>query len=92
MRSTAMRCASPIQRGSHADLTPDYAAVRGEMEAVAAFFGKKVLREVDEAAFYENLPAVRKKTGDRAVRAPFIFLVSAARAKAIVRRCAGRQV
>jgi galactokinase len=33
--------------GSHADLTEDYAAIPGEMKAVAAFFGKSVLREVD---------------------------------------------
>ena len=30
----------------HAGLTPAYAAIRSEMEAVAAHFGKKVLREV----------------------------------------------
>lgn len=54
-------------KGSHADLTDDYAAVRSEMEAVAACFGKKVLREVDEEQFIAAIPSVRKKTGDRAV-------------------------
>ena len=53
--------------GSHADLTDDYAAVRGEMEAVAAFFGKKVLREVPKEEVIQNIPAIRKKLGDRAV-------------------------
>ena len=53
--------------GSHADLTDDYAAVRGEMEAVAAFFGKKVLREVDKQQVIDNIPAIREKLGDRAV-------------------------
>ena len=51
----------------HADLTDEYAAVPREMKAVAAFFGKKVLREVDEAEVLHNLPALRKAVGDRAV-------------------------
>lgn len=54
-------------KGSHSDLTDDYAAIRGEMEAVAEVFGKKVLREVDEQEFKKNIPDVRKKVGDRAV-------------------------
>ncbi len=53
--------------GSHADLTPDYAAVPAEMKQVAAFFGKEVLRDVDEEAFYEKLPEVRAQVGDRPV-------------------------
>ena len=51
----------------HADLTDEYAAVPREMKAVAAFFGKEVLREVDEAEVLRNLPALRKEVGDRAV-------------------------
>ena len=54
-------------KGSHADLTDDYAAIRREMESVAAFFGKKVLRDVDEQEFLAAIPQVRKVTGDRAV-------------------------
>lgn len=54
-------------KGSHADLTDDYAAIRREMESVAACFGKPVLRDVDEAEFLAAIPAVRKKVGDRAV-------------------------
>ncbi|MDD6276519.1 MAG: galactokinase family protein [Clostridia bacterium] len=53
--------------GSHANLTDDYAAVRGEMESAASVFGKSVLREVDEAEFMSNIPLVREKSGDRAV-------------------------
>ena len=53
--------------GSHANLTDDYAAVRGEMESAAAVFGKTVVREVDEAEFMANIPLVREKAGDRAV-------------------------
>ena len=54
-------------KGSHADLTDDYAAIRREMESVAEQFGKKVLREVDEDAFYKAIPQLRKAVGDRAV-------------------------
>ncbi len=51
----------------HADLTGDYAAVPAEMKAVAAEMGKEVLCEVDEQAFYAQVPRIRKKLGDRAV-------------------------
>ena len=51
----------------HADLTPEYAAVPGELQEICAYFGKRVLREVDEAEFYRALPALREKCGDRAV-------------------------
>lgn len=54
-------------KGSHSDLTDDYAAIRSEMEAVAGFFGKNVLREVDEEDFKKNISAIREKLGDRAV-------------------------
>jgi len=51
----------------HADLTDEYVAIPAEMKQVAKFFGKKVLREVDEKEFYEKIAEVRKETGDRAV-------------------------
>ena len=53
--------------GNHADLTDEYAAVRGEMEAVAAKFGKTVLRDVDKAEFEKNISVIRDSAGDRAV-------------------------
>lgn len=57
-----------VDTGScHADLTGDYAAIPAEMGAVAAYFGKTVLREVDEGAFRAALPALRRAVGDRAV-------------------------
>ncbi|MCI7474492.1 MAG: galactokinase [Clostridiales bacterium] len=52
---------------SHADLTPEYAAVPQEMGAVAAYFGKQVLREVEEDQVIQALPRLRKAVGDRAV-------------------------
>ncbi len=51
----------------HADLTDEYAAVPGEMQAVARALGREVLTQIDEGDFYANLPALRKKCGDRAV-------------------------
>ena len=54
-------------KGSHSDLTPDYAAIPAEMKAVAAFFGKEVLSEIDETEFFASLARVREKAGDRAV-------------------------
>ncbi|MBQ6420078.1 MAG: galactokinase [Clostridia bacterium] len=52
-------------RADHADLTDEYAAIRREMEAVAGFFGKRNLRETDEAAVMDNLAALREKLGER---------------------------
>lgn len=54
-------------KGSHADLTGDYAAIPEEMKSVAAQFGKSVLREVDEEAFYDALPRLREACSDRAL-------------------------
>ena len=53
--------------GNHADLTDDYASVPAEMKAVAAYFGKAVLREVDEDQFMASIAALRESVGDRAV-------------------------
>ena len=51
----------------HADLTDEYAAIPGEIKAVAAYFGKEVLTQIDEKDFYAKLPEIRKTCGDRAV-------------------------
>ena len=51
----------------HADLTDEYAAIPGEIKAVAAYFGKEVLTQIDEAEFYASIPALRQACGDRAV-------------------------
>ncbi|MDR1301734.1 MAG: galactokinase [Treponema sp.] len=53
-------------RGSHADLTPEYAAIPREMKAVACFFGKSVLRELDKETLVAHAAAVRQAVGDRA--------------------------
>ncbi|MBQ4425814.1 MAG: galactokinase [Lachnospiraceae bacterium] len=51
----------------HENLTDEYAAIPAECGAVAAFFGKNVLREVPEEAFTAAIPALRETCGDRAV-------------------------
>ena len=54
-------------KGSHSDLTPDYAAIPAEMKQAAACFGKQLLSQVEEREFYAHIPEVRAAAGDRAV-------------------------
>ncbi|MBR4991033.1 MAG: galactokinase [Oscillospiraceae bacterium] len=63
----------------HADLTDEYAAVPGEIKAVAAHFGKEVLTQIDEADFYAAIPELRKSCGDRAVMRAIHFYQENAR-------------
>jgi galactokinase len=60
--------------GSHSDLTPDYAAIPAEMKAVASFFGKSALRELDEKTLMAKIAELRKASGDRAVLRALHFL------------------
>jgi galactokinase len=71
-------------RGSHADLTADYAAIPSEMRSVAAFFGKSFLAELDEKVFLPELNAVRKAVGDRAVLRTLHFFAENRRVDAMV--------
>lgn len=71
--------------GDHADLTDDYAAVRGEMEQAAEVFGKNVLRDVDETEFMRNISLVREKVNDRAVLRAMHFYAENKRAEAEVK-------
>ena len=63
----------------HADLTDEYAAVPGEIKAVAAQFGKEVLTQINEADFYAAIPKLRKACGDRAVMRAIHFYQENAR-------------
>lgn len=63
----------------HADLTDDYAAIPQEMGAVARFFGKEHLRDVDPAQFWSRLAAVREAASDRAVARAAHFFAEDAR-------------
>ncbi len=59
--------------GDHADLTDEYAAVPGEMKAVAASLGVSVLRESSLEALLANMSDLRRQHGDRAVLRAFHF-------------------
>ena len=53
-------------KGSHADLTAEYAAIPEEMKKAAACLGKEVLGQVSKKEILANLPGIREKAGDRA--------------------------
>ena len=53
-------------KGSHADLTPDYAAVPVEMKNAASCFDKEFLRDVDRKELLTGINKIREKFGDRA--------------------------
>lgn len=60
-------------KGSHADLTNEYAAVPAEMKKVAHFFGKEFLRDVNEEDFYASYGKVREACEDRPALRAFHF-------------------
>ena len=66
----------------HADLTDEYAAIPGELKQVCAFFGKEVLRDIPEEAFFEKLPEIRGKVSDRAILRAVHFYQENARVQA----------
>ena len=66
-------------KGSHADLTPEYAAVPAEMKSIAKYFGKEYLNEINPKDFYTSLPELRKLGNDRAIMRAFHFLAENAR-------------
>lgn len=63
----------------HADLTGEYAAIPQEMRAVAALFGKEVLRQVEPEEFFRQMGMVRAKVGDRAALRALHFFEDDAR-------------
>lgn len=66
--------------GDHKELTAAYAAIPEEMGAVAEFFGKTVLREVEEKLFMQSIPALRERCGDRPVLRAMHFFAETKRA------------
>ena len=61
-------------KGSHADLTDEYAAVPEEMKRVARYFGKEVLVDVSFEELLSNITEVREQTSDRCVLRALHFL------------------
>ena len=66
-------------RGSHADLTPDYAAIPNEMKSAAGELGKGFLRELSRDDIIKNIQKLRETVGDRAVLRALHFMDENAR-------------
>ena len=71
--------------GSHDDLTAEYAAIRQEMNAVAACFGEKTLRGVRPEQLWHELPMIREKAGDRAALRAMHYYAENERVKRLVK-------
>ncbi len=70
--------------GDHSSLTSHYAAIRTEMEQVASYFGKKVLREVEPSEFFDTIKVLKDIVGGRAILRAIHYFEENAR----VERCA----
>lgn len=53
--------------GDHASLTEHYASIRSEMESVANYFGKKVLRQIPYEEFLSQIPNLKRHFSGRAI-------------------------
>lgn len=69
-------------KGSHADLTDEYAAVPAEMKKIASLLGHDVLRPVSLDDITGNINMLREQAGDRAVLRAIHFVNETRRAKA----------
>ena len=69
-------------KGSHADLTDEYAAVPSEMKKIANLLGHDVLRTVSLDDILNNIQMLRDQAGDRAVLRAIHFVNETRRAKA----------
>ena len=52
-------------KGSHADLTDDYAAIPAEMKEVAQYFNKEFLNEIPADDFYDKIPELYSAVSNR---------------------------
>lgn len=66
-------------KGSHANLTDDYAAITTEMKQVSNFFGKEYLNEITMDEFIAAMPELYGKVGDRCVLRAFHYLTEVER-------------
>lgn len=67
-------------RGSHSNLTDEYAAVPAEMKKIAELLGHEVLRPVSLDDILKNISMLREKAGDRAVLRAIHFVEESKRA------------
>ncbi len=70
-------------KGSHANLTDDYAAIPVEMKKVAEHYGQEVLRQVDPGQFAKDIAVLRKECGDRSVLRAIHFFAENERVEAL---------
>ena len=68
-------------KGSHADLTDEYAAVPAEMKKIASLLGSDVLRPVSLDDIISNIDMLRREAGDRAVLRAIHFVNETRRAR-----------
>lgn len=66
-------------KGSHANLTDDYAAITTDMREVSRFFGKQYLNEITMDEFIAAMPKLYGKVGDRCVLRAFHYLTEVER-------------
>ena len=67
-------------KGSHADLTHEYAAIPEEMKKVAAYFGKELLLGLSLKDILDHITELRKLAGDRSVLRAIHFITENERA------------
>lgn len=68
-------------KGSHSDLSGEYAAVPGEIRSVSAIMNKEVLGDVNPEDFFDNIASLRDKVNnDRAILRSFHFFEEDSRA------------
>lgn len=61
-------------KGSHTNLTDEYAAIPKEMKDIAQYFDSEYLRELDKEDFYNCISDLRHLYGDRAVLRTIHFM------------------
>ena len=66
-------------KGSHANLTDDYAAITTDMRQVAVYFGKEYLNEITMDEFISAIPNLYGKVGDRCVLRAYHYLTEVER-------------
>lgn len=66
-------------KGSHANLTDDYAAITTEMKQVSNFFGREYLNEITMDEFISAMPDLYGKVGDRCVLRTYHYLTEVER-------------
>ena len=71
-------------KGSHADLTDEYAAVPAEMKSVASYFNKEVLADVTLEDLLNNVVDIRQVLSDRCILRAVHFLTENKRVEVIV--------